>query len=152
MKFLKYFAVSLFLFTGCSSLTLKPANFSWPVEAVLVVNNDGFVNEERHSISFNTKDIFIEEIGDSLSFKDKEIRIIRDIKGYYYITSEQFKNVYVFYVDDGLMRLDNKILISETGINKPSFNQRPPNIELLNGGSKYLLSNKGIRNQVDDDE
>lgn len=148
MKLIKYFILTVFLFfQACTSLTLKPADFSWPVESVLEVSKDGFVKEERHSLFFDTRNMFIEETEDSSAYLDREVRIIRDTKGYYFITSNNFKNVYVFEADDGEFCLENKILISETGISKPVFNQRPPYIELVDGSSKHLLSIDGIKNE-----
>jgi hypothetical protein len=141
-----------FLLQACSSLNLKPADFSWPVESVLEVNDDGFVTEERYSLSFNTINMFIEETEDSTSHLNKQVRLIRDVKGYYFITSDNFKNVYVFNAYDGGLKLENKILISEAGINNPAFNQRPPYIELLEGGNQHLLSKDGIMNEEEDEE
>jgi len=153
MKLIKYFMLLLFLtLAACSPLTLKPADFSWPVESVLEVGKEGFVKEDRHALFFNTQNMFLEETEDSTSYFNKEVRIIRDTKGYYYITSDNFKNVYVFNVNDGELCLDNKIMISETGISKPAFNQRPPYVELVEGGNQHLLSNDGIENEEDDEE
>jgi hypothetical protein len=137
---------------ACSSLSLKPAEFSWPVESVLKINNEGFVREERYSLYFNVKEMFLEETEDSLSFRNKEIRMLRDSKGFYFITSDNFKNVYVFNVYEGKFSMENKILISETGIKKPVLNQRPPYVELLEGGNQHLLSHKGLMNEEEDEE
>jgi hypothetical protein len=148
MKPIKYFIFIVFLsLQACSSLTLKPADFSWPIESVLEVSKDGFVKEDRHSLFFDTKNMFLEETEDSSAYMNKEIRIIRDAKGYYYITSNNFNNVYVFNVYDGELCLENKIEITETGISKPAFNQRPPYIELVEGNNKHLLSNDGIKSE-----
>jgi hypothetical protein len=153
MKLIKYFILVLAgIFPACSSLSLKPADFSWPVESVLKVNEDGFVNDERFALSFNTKNMFLEETEDSSSYLNKEIRLIRDTKGFYYLTSDNFKNVYVFNVNDGEFRLENKILISENGISKPAFNQRPPYIVLVEGGNQHNLSDDGIINEEEDEE
>ncbi|MBK7501017.1 MAG: hypothetical protein IPI19_18545 [Ignavibacteriales bacterium] len=77
-------------------MLLEPAQFSWPIESVLKVDKDGFVNEERHSINFNTKALFFEETQDSLSYAGKTLHLIRNNEGYYFMTSTDFKNVYVF--------------------------------------------------------
>jgi len=144
----------LFVLTlaACSSLVLKPADFSWPVESVLEVGKDGYVKEDRHALFFNIQNMFLEETEDSTSYLNKEVRIIRDTKGYYYIISDNFKNVYIFNVNTGELCLDNKILISETGINKPVFNQRPPYIELIEGGKQHLLTNDGLQNEEEDED
>ena len=38
--------------------------------------------------------MFFEEFQDSLAFIDREIHIIRDNKGFYFIAGSNFKNVY----------------------------------------------------------
>ncbi len=153
MKLLKLGVLFLlFILPACSSLTLKPADFSWPVESVLKINEDGFVKEDRYSLIFNSKDLFLEETGDSLSYLNKDLRIIRDNKGYYYITSNNFKNVYVFSNYESELCLEEKVLISETGVSKPAFNQRSPFIELVYGDKKQLLSNEGLVNEEENEE
>jgi hypothetical protein len=76
---------------------------------------------------------------------DKEIRLIRDYQGYYYMTANEFKNVYVFQAEEGKLILENKIAISESGIVKPAFNQRNTYIELIDANNKILsLTHQGI--------
>jgi len=134
----------LFITAACSVLTLQPANFSWPIESVLPVDDNGKVIEDRYSIEVNTVGLFFEEFQDSLSYKGKEVRMIRDNQGFYFITASNFKNVYVFKVDEGKLVLENKIFISEFGLQTPAFNQRDPYIELVDGTSKMNLTHKGI--------
>lgn len=146
MRILKYFVISflVLIVAGCSSLVLKPADFSWPIENALKVDNKGFIEEQRYAFTLKVKPLFFEEFADSNNFAGKEIRIIRDKLGYVYLTAKKFKNVYVMMNVEGGMKLENKILISETGLNSPVFNQKSPNIELLDAPNKYLLNNKGI--------
>lgn len=132
------------LLAACSVLTLQPSDFSWPVESVIKVDDNGNAVDKRYSLNFNTQGLFFEEFEDSLAYLDKDIRMIRSYDGYYFITSEKFKNVYIFKVDEGLMTLSDKIFISEFGVENPAFNQRSPNIELLDGGKSLYLSNTGI--------
>jgi hypothetical protein len=134
----------LFITAACSVLTLQPANFSWPIESVLPVDSNGKVTEDRYSIEVNTVGLFFEEFQDSLSYKGKEVRMIRDNQGFYFLTASNFKNVYVFKVDEGKLILENKIFISEFGLQAPAFNQRDPYIELVDGTSKMNLTHKGI--------
>lgn len=149
MKFIKYIMLLfLLILPACSTLTLQPADFAWPVESVLKVDDNGFVQESRFSFSFNAKDLFFEETGDSLGYQNKELRVIRGTKGYYFITSNNFKNVYVFTADDGALKLNNKIEISDSnGIENPAFNQRTPYIELTYGDKKVNLTNEGIKKE-----
>jgi hypothetical protein len=135
----------LLFFYACSSLVLKPANFAWPVESVAKVGDDGNVQIQRYSLFFNAKELFFKETGDSLGYQNKELRVIRNPKGYYFMTTENFKNVYVFNSDDGALKLDNKIEISDsTGIQNPAFNLRPPFIQLIYGNKKVNLTKDGI--------
>ncbi len=145
MKFLKGMnLLAAVVLAGCSSLRLAPADFSWPVESVIKVDDNGLAKEDRYALSFNAKPLYFEETGDSLAYLDRDLRIIRDTLGYYYITGNKFKNVYVFTMLDGAFNLKNEIQISETGITNPVFNQRPPYIELIEGDKQYFLSNSGI--------
>ena len=137
----------LILITSCSMLTLAPAKFGWPVESVVRVNDDGTFKEDRYAVSFNTKPLFFEENADSNAYLDRELRIIRNDDGYYFITSKGFKNVYVFQQSDGSLSLKSKIFISEFGLQKPYFNQRPPYIELVDGEMNLLLDNNGIEKE-----
>jgi hypothetical protein len=132
------------ILASCSVLTLQPANFSWPLESVLPVDNNGKVIDDRYSIEVNTVGLFFEEFQDSLSYKGKEIRMIRDNQGFYFMTASNFKNVYVFKADEGKLVQENKIFISEFGLKTPAFNQRDPYIELVDGTNKMNLTHKGI--------
>lgn len=145
LKF-KILVISVLLLAAyaCSSLMLKPADFSWPIESVLKIDDNGYAKEERHTFSFNIKPLFYEEMQDSLAYLDREVRIIRNIDGFYFVTSSGFKNVYVFESSEGALSLENKIPVSETGLIKPFFNQRSPLIELVDGSYKYYLSKKGL--------
>lgn len=130
---------------GCSSLMLKPADFSWPVESVLKADSKGMVQENRYQLSFSVKPLLFEETGDSANASGVTIRMIRDQIGYYFISAPKFKNVYVFGSAEGGLRLEKKIMISEGGMNAPAFNSRAPYIQLLNGNDKpRLLSKDGI--------
>lgn len=132
------------ILASCSVLTLQPANFSWPLESVLPVDDNGKIAEDRYSIEVNTIGMFFEEFQDSLSYKGKEIRMIRDSQGFYFMTSSNFKNVYVFKADEGKLVQENKIFISEFGLQTPAFNQRDPYIELVDGTNKMNLTYKGV--------
>lgn len=139
MKFI-IFISTLFITTGCTKLLLRPADFSWPLEVVLMVDDKGFVSEDRYTFNINVKPIFYEEFDDSSSFVGKEIRIIRDKTGYYYFTSEGFKNIYLFKsIEDG-MELEEVINIPDSlALKTPVFNQKFNNIELIDGSNKYLI-------------
>jgi hypothetical protein len=131
---------------GCSPLMLKPADFSWPVESVLKVNEKGFVDEPRYFIKFNVKGLLFAETKDSVNVSKVTLRMIRDEAGYYFITAAKFKNVYVFEQAEGGLKLSNRILVSEHGLNEPAFNKRSSNIELISEKAAPILMTKdGIR-------
>ena len=136
--------ILLSLTTACSVLTLQPANFSWPLESILPIDEKGNVIEDRYSLEFNTVGLFYDEFQDSLAYKEKELRLIRDNQGLYFLTAQKFKNVYVFRADEGKLVLSNKIFISEFGLQNPAFNQRNPYIELVDGSNKMNLTSEGI--------
>lgn len=145
-KLLLPLSFSFVLWPGCTSLMLKPADFSWPVESVVKVDGKGMVQENRYQLSFNVKPMLFEETGDSVNVSGTTIRMIRDQAGYYYLTAPKFRHVYVFTTGDGSLTLASKILISEKGMESPAFNARPPFIQLLNGGDKpKLIGKDGIR-------
>ena len=146
MKHIKILLIltAITLLVACSSLKLEPAQFGWPIESVLKIDNDGFVKEERHSIYFNTKAMFFDETEDTLSYAGKSVRLIRNNEGLYFLTSTNFKNVYVFSVDKNAFSLQNKIQINETGLANPAFNQRSQFIELIDDGNTYKLTSEGI--------
>ncbi len=137
-------AIIIFSFAACSTLSLTPAEFGWPIESVLKIDDKGFVKEDRHTFSFNTKPLFLEEMQDSLAYSGRSIRLIRNTEGYYFITAADFKNVYVFSAGKSELVLENKIQINETGLINPAFNQRAPFIELIDEGNVYKLSSEGV--------
>ena len=144
-----YKKIILLVFTGiiitsCSTLTLTPAEFGWPIEGVLKVDNKGFVKEDRGAILFDTKALFLEEMQDSLGYAGKTLRVIRNHEGLYFMTAVDFKNVYVFGVDKNSFVLENKIEINETGLKNPAFNQRKPFVESIDDGKTYKLTSEGI--------
>lgn len=148
LSFILIFATIL-IYTACTTLTLQSADFSWPLESVLPVDANGNVIEQKYSVEFNTLPVFFEEFQDSSAYMGKKIRLIRDKQGYYYLTAENFKNVYVFRANDGELSLQNKIPISESGIINPAFNQRTTYIELVDGdNNKLSLTHEGIEGDL----
>lgn len=130
---------------GCSGMLLKPAEFAWPVESVLTVDSKGMVQEDRYSMSFSVKPVLLEETGDTTRMSRHTVRVIRDERGYYYLTASKFKNVYVLSADDGALKVVTKILVKEAGLENPAFNQRPPYVQVLNEKDKpVLISRDGI--------
>lgn len=144
MKRIIILSILLLSLAACSKLILKPADFSWPIESALKIDDKGNVSENRFSFNLNVSQLFQLEAGEKAEYAGKEIRIIKDYLGYYYVTSQGFKNVFVLLQTEGGLAVENKILIDEKGIDKPVFNQKNTNIELLANGKTYKLNNKGI--------
>ena len=139
------FFSSFLILAGCSSLTLKPGNFAWPVEDELEVDSHGMVIVKRYDFSVNVKRLLYAETKDSVNVAGVKLRMIRDALGYYFITGVKFKNVYVYEQTEGGLGLANKIAVSENGLSSPALNQRPPCVELVNGqNSPVLLTKDGI--------
>lgn len=141
------FLASLFVFSACSSITLSPVNFAWPIENVVTTDSDGNVVIDRYSTEFNAANLFKAEFGDSTDVANKEIRIIRDQLGYYVMTAKGFMNVYVFEVKDGAFKLANKVFVTKNGLSNPALNQREPYIEVMDGNEKYVIGTKGTARQ-----
>jgi hypothetical protein len=130
---------------GCSSLTLKPGDFAWPIESVSKVDDKGMIEDKQYYFSLNVKELLYDETQDSVNISNVTLRIIRDMKGYYFLTASKFKNVYVFEQIEGGLKLTKKILVTQDGLENPAFNQRPPYIQLLNGQNPPVsLTKEGI--------
>jgi hypothetical protein len=137
--------VAIVALAGCGGFTLKPVDFAWPIESVLTTDANGVIEDHANHLWLNMKPLFFEETGDSVNVADKEIRLIRDGEGYYYITALKYKNVHVFATIQGGLKRENKILVSEKGLTAPALNARPPYIQVLNGKEKaQLVSRNGI--------
>lgn len=137
--------LSFLILAGCSSLTLKPGDFAWPVESVLKVDDKGLVQDDRYSFSLNVKELLFAETQDSVNITNVTLRMIRDVQGYYFVTAAKFKNVYVFKHIEGALKLANKILVAQNGLDTPAFNQRAPYIQLMNEQNPpVMLTKEGI--------
>jgi len=143
-----FVCVLLLQLTGCSTLVLKPVDFSWPIESAPQPDARGNVKEQRYQVNFNVKALLFEELRDSTSVTKHTVHILRDQAGFYFVTAKGFKHVYVFGHGDGNLTLHKKILVSEKGLEAPAFNQRAPNISLINekkgNEPPVLLTKDGI--------
>ena len=114
-----------FILFGCSSVSLEPADFGWPVESVLEINEAGIIEDPRYSFTVNVAPMFYAENEDSIMDRTYPVRIIRDTKGYYFLTAQNFKNVHVFFIVDGSLILENSILIDAFGIDPVNWESSP---------------------------
>jgi len=134
--------VSLILLSGCkSTFELKSVDYSMLLETVLKPESNGTVSDRGYGIKFNVRPLQFLETGDSTQV-NTEYRIIRDMNGYYFITSAGFKNVYIMKPTANAMKLHKQILVTQGGLERPAFNQRNPMIQLIDGESRSFMLNK----------
>ncbi|MFC2133622.1 hypothetical protein ACFLTH_03305 [Bacteroidota bacterium] len=136
--------VFLIIISSCTTLTLKPVSYAWPIESVLITDNNGNLEDQRYSLKISARKLIFEEFGNNTDLDSVEVRIIRNDAGYYFLTAQKFKNVYVFRESEASLKMENKILVSETGLLSPVMNQRSPFIELLDGNVRYMLKHNGV--------
>lgn len=124
------------------SLVIQNVDYSQPLESVLSPDNDNIVHDERYAIDFSITPILEEEGRSSVN----EIRVIRNTAGYYFVTANGFRNVYVFFPAESELELENIIEFQDIGLGEPAFNQRNDHIELvdLSNDETYRLDHEGI--------
>ncbi len=141
------FSILLVCVTACNkTLVIEDVNYAQYVESVLIPNEDGIVTDYRNNISFSINSLLSEEHGENTNSNVNEIRLIRNQQGFYFITADQFKHVYVFEPKRGELKLKETIEISIDGLESPIFNWRDPYIEIIanNREETHFLNEKGI--------
>lgn len=136
--------------TGCKqSLVISQVNYAQPIESVLQPDEEGMVKDVRSGLSFNMLPLQYVETGDTTSVTTEQIRLIRGNEGFYFITAEGYKHVYVMTPEKSSLKLTNKLKIREEGILKPAFNQKGEHVQLLSRetGDYYTLTAKGIQQE-----
>ncbi len=138
--------VGLLMVQACTkSLVVKDVNYTQRIESVLTPNQNGEVQDIRYGISYSILPFQFEEFQDTSSVMVSEIRMIRNQQGYYFITADGFKHVYVMAPGKNELKLKKKILVSEDGLLSPAFNWREPSVQLLSTNQEsVLLNEKGI--------
>ena len=128
------------------ALVIENVNYAQPIESVLVPDADGVVSDMRYGISFNTQPLLEEEFPNDSTKSIQTLRIIRNDSGYYFITANEFKHVYVMAPKKGELKEVKKIMVNEEGIDNPAFNWRKPVVELVSMSSEehHLLNENGI--------
>jgi hypothetical protein len=125
-------------------MTVENVHYAWPVESVLPVGDDNIVQDGRHSLQFSVAAIAEEEFENVGALRGKEIRLLRSVEGYYFLTAKRFKHVYVLKPAPSELRLESRIAVAPNGLQDPAFNQRPPYVELLDGGKAIRLTSDEI--------
>lgn len=137
--------VSVVFLSACkSTLELKSVDYSTLIETVMVSDSNGIISDRSYGLRFSVKPIQYLETGDS-SRVNSEFRVIRDLNGYYFITSAGFKHVYIMRPTANAMKLYKQVMVSQGGLQRPAFNQRNPIIQLIDGDSRmYMLNKDGL--------
>jgi hypothetical protein len=136
------------ILVGCGSqMAIKRVNYAQPLESVLETSNSGRVDAVKHGLSFNIKPIQYKETQDTSSVTTEKVHLIRNAKGYYFLTADGYSNVYVLQPAAGSLKLHKSIQITQEGLGKPAFNQRDPYIQLIDQATDetYRLTEKGIQ-------
>lgn len=139
-----------FLAAGCGpSLVISDVDYSQPIESVTSPDSSGWVEIPRQGLSFNILSLQHAETGDSSSVTTEQVRMIRGQEGFYYVTAPSYTHVYLFKPERSRLVLERRIRISGNGMGNPAFNQRKPNVVLINRdtGRSYHLDPGGIVKQ-----
>ncbi|MBD3615772.1 MAG: hypothetical protein HUJ22_04295 [Gracilimonas sp.] len=142
--------------TACKTFVVENVNYAQQIESVLVPDENGNVHDVRHGITFNVTPFQEQEFGveDSAKTEIKEVRLIRNAEGYYFITANNFKNVYVMEPGKGNLRLRNKIQVSEERLSAPAFNLRDASVQLVKTDTNEVLTmnENGLQENSNDEE
>lgn len=144
---LAFALLTTFFLQACTkSLVVKNVNYAQQIESVLIPDNDGTVTDVRQGLSYSILPFQYEEFNDTTSVIVTEVRMIRNHQGYYFITADKFKHVYVMSPNRGELKLEKKILVDEDGLLSPAFNWREPVVQLIDDSNNVaiLLNEKGI--------
>ncbi len=144
-----FLLILLLVGTACRTFVVKDVDYAQQIESVLHPDENGEVYDARHALSFNILPFQYEEFQDSSSVKVKEVRLIRNTAGFYFITADGFSNVYVMEPIKSGMKLKNKIRVSESGLVAPAFNLRAPYVMLIDRETTktVTMNQKGIQNR-----
>lgn len=135
----------MILFSACKSpFELQNVDYSMLLETVASPDPKGMINDDAYGVVFNVKPLQFLEKGDS-SAVNAEYRLIRDINGYYFVTSKGYRHVYIFKPGAQTLVLHKKVNVSANGLSNPAFNQRKPEIHLLEADTlAFKLYKDGI--------
>lgn len=126
----------MLLMSSCAKVYITPVNFGWAAEEELKVSGNNTVTDTRNSIFFDLEQVLTDENVAGV----KSIRMIRDRFGFYYLTAQKFKNVYVLKAVKNSFFLEKKIAILKRGsLINPAFNQRKKYIELVYGKKNKII-------------
>jgi len=141
--------------SACNSFVVEDVDYSQQLESVLVPDENGNVTDVRHGISFNVNSFKEQEFGaEDSTTQIREIRLIRNADGFYFITANQFKNVYVMEPGNASLKLKKKINVSESPLTDPAFNLRSSGVQLVMRDTNEVIemNESGILNNNEEDQ
>jgi len=149
LKYLILISLAMGVFACNDALIVHDVNYGQPVESVLQPDTNGVIIDKRYGLSFDISPLQFAETGDSVNVSIDRVHLIRGVKGYYYITANNFKHVYIMKPTKGSLTLKEKVLVSDAGLRSPAFNLRSPFIQLVETENDivYALDENGIQNQ-----
>lgn len=129
------FLLFALILSSCSKVYITPVNYAWASESELPVSQERVI-DKKNGLSFDLDQILKDEKIGTVS----KVNLIRDRFGYYYLTAEGFKNVYILVSGANSFSLKNVIRISEESLVKPAFNQRNKYIQFVYGTDDKILN------------
>lgn len=140
--------------TACKTFVVEDVNYAQRIESVLHPDDEGMVYDIRHGINFSILPFKQQEFEESDSTAVEEVHLIRNNKGFYFITASHFKHVYVMKPGKSSLKQINKIRVSEQGLTSAAFNLRSPFVQLVDMKQKEVLSlnEEGIQNNREEKE
>lgn len=156
-SYIPIFLLASFLLaaTACNKFVVENVNYSQQIESVLIPDENGNVHDVRHGITFNVEPFKAQEFGEEDNTTQiQEVRLIRNAEGYYFITAEKFKHVYVMQPGKSKLKLKNKIKVSEERLNAPAFNLRDATVQLVKTDTDEILTlnENGLQESKEEDQ
>ncbi len=126
--------------TACSTY-IPSVDYSHPTESVVAPDADNYIHDRRYGIVFSIAPLLERENMNSV----EQVRLIRNNKGYYFVTAPGFRHVYVLEPRPGQLKFDNNIELTADGLQRPGFNQRGDYIEVIDRGTGevYQINEEG---------
>lgn len=133
--------VALMMSVSACSTYIPSVDYSQPTESVLVPDADYYIHDLRYGIVFSVEPLLERENMNSVD----QIRLIRNNRGYYFVTAQGFSHVYVLEPRPGQLKIDNDIELTGDGLQRPGFNQRGDYIEVIDRGTGevYQINEEG---------
>ncbi len=146
MKFIKFLilAVLASLLFNCSKIVIEDVNYAWRTENRIKINSDGLVKGPPFTLVFDLSKVLVAENVAIEEITGKKLRIIRNQKGFYFLTAPLFKKVYVFAEDEGALKLKTEIAVAEAPMENPAFNLRGETIQLITDNRTLKINENGI--------